>query len=144
METVTKTKWIIDTAHSEIGFKVKHLMITNVKGSFREYESSIVTTGDDFTTAEIHGEPIHFVECNIDPNRFFYYIFYMLKGYIFHIRKFFRHGTQYTIIAVSFHREEAHKIFISGRNDQLVITKFPGEICISYKKFIFIGATFKF
>ena len=54
METVTKTKWIIDTAHSEIGFKVKHLMITNVKGSFREYESSIVTTGDDFTTAEIH------------------------------------------------------------------------------------------
>lgn len=49
----TKTKWIIDPVHSEIGFKVKHLMITNVKGFFKEFEASIYTTGDDFMTAEI-------------------------------------------------------------------------------------------
>jgi polyisoprenoid-binding protein YceI len=48
-----KTKWIIDPIHSEIGFKVKHLMITNVKGFFKEFEASIFTTGDDFMTAEI-------------------------------------------------------------------------------------------
>ncbi len=48
-----KTKWIIDPIHSEIGFKVKHLMITNVKGFFKEFEASIYTTGDDFMTAEI-------------------------------------------------------------------------------------------
>lgn len=52
-ETLTKTKWGIDPAHSELGFKVKHLMITNVKGVFREYEANIYTNGDDFSTAEI-------------------------------------------------------------------------------------------
>jgi polyisoprenoid-binding protein YceI len=49
----TKTKWEIDGSHSEIAFKVKHLMMINVKGMFTEFNSSIYTTGDDFTTAEI-------------------------------------------------------------------------------------------
>ena len=49
----TKTKWVIDPAHTEIAFKVKHLMITNIKGVFKEYEASIYTTGDDFMTAEV-------------------------------------------------------------------------------------------
>jgi polyisoprenoid-binding protein YceI len=49
----TKTKWIIDPAHSEIAFKVKHLMIVNVKGIFQEYNASIYTTGEDFLTAEV-------------------------------------------------------------------------------------------
>ena len=56
METTavaTKTKWGIDPAHSEIGFKVKHLMITNVRGEFKEFDGSIYTTGEDFMTAEI-------------------------------------------------------------------------------------------
>src|SRR5579872_1414568 len=55
METTEKIKkkWGIDPMHSEIGFKVKHLMFTNVRGSFKEYEANIVTTGDDFMTAEI-------------------------------------------------------------------------------------------
>ena len=49
----TKTKWEIDHAHSEIAFKVKHLMIVNVKGVFTEYNASIYTTGQDFMTAEV-------------------------------------------------------------------------------------------
>jgi len=55
METTEtgKSKWGIDPSHSEIGFKVKHLMIANVRGSFKEFESSIYTTGNDFMTAEI-------------------------------------------------------------------------------------------
>jgi polyisoprenoid-binding protein YceI len=48
-----KTKWIIDPAHSDVGFKVKHLMITNIKGNFTEYDASIYTTNDDFMTAEV-------------------------------------------------------------------------------------------
>jgi len=52
-ETLIKTKWVIDPAHSEFGFKVKHLMITNVKGVFRDFQTNIYTSGDDFTTAEI-------------------------------------------------------------------------------------------
>ncbi|MEO5908082.1 MAG: YceI family protein [Ginsengibacter sp.] len=49
----TKTKWEIDQAHTEIAFKVKHLMIVNVKGVFTEYGASIYTTGTDFLTTEI-------------------------------------------------------------------------------------------
>lgn len=52
MET-TKTKWVIDPVHSEIAFKVKHLMISNVKGIFREFDASVTTDGDDFSTAAI-------------------------------------------------------------------------------------------
>lgn len=48
-----KTTWIIDASHSEIAFKVKHLMISNVKGSFSEFSGQLVTDGDDFTTSEI-------------------------------------------------------------------------------------------
>ncbi len=49
----TKTKWVVDPAHSEVGFKVKHLMITNIKGNFTEYDASIYTTGNDFLSAEV-------------------------------------------------------------------------------------------
>ncbi len=49
----TQVKWTIDKAHSEVSFKVKHLMITNVKGIFRDFDASIYTTDEDFLTAEI-------------------------------------------------------------------------------------------
>jgi polyisoprenoid-binding protein YceI len=47
------TKWSIDQAHSEITFKVKHLMIAHVKGSFKTFDASIYTEAKDFTTADI-------------------------------------------------------------------------------------------
>ena len=50
MET---TKWTIDPSHSEIQFKVKHMMITTVTGSFKEFSSEVETQGDDFATARI-------------------------------------------------------------------------------------------
>ncbi len=53
METTIKEKWVIDTTHSEIEFKVKHLMVSNVKGKFREFDASIYTTGNDFMSVEI-------------------------------------------------------------------------------------------
>lgn len=46
-------KWSIDQAHTEIGFKVRHLMISNVKGIFKIFDGSIYTTGKDFTKVEI-------------------------------------------------------------------------------------------
>jgi polyisoprenoid-binding protein YceI len=55
METITekKTTWKLDPAHSEIGFKVKHMMITNVSGSFEKFDAHVETTGVDFITAKI-------------------------------------------------------------------------------------------
>ncbi len=47
----TKTKWVIDPAHSEIQFKIKHLMISTVTGQFNKFEGTIETEDDDFATA---------------------------------------------------------------------------------------------
>src|SRR6478672_9466365 len=44
--------WKIDPAHSEIQFKVKHLMITTVTGYFRTFNLEVETETDDFTTAK--------------------------------------------------------------------------------------------
>jgi polyisoprenoid-binding protein YceI len=48
-----KTKWKGDISHSELGFKIKHLMITNVSGSFKNFDIDVETQGDDFSTAKI-------------------------------------------------------------------------------------------
>ena len=53
MENQAKTKWGIDPTHSEIAFKVKHLMITNVKGVFKEFGANIYTTGEELMTSQI-------------------------------------------------------------------------------------------
>jgi polyisoprenoid-binding protein YceI len=47
------TKWVIDPNHSEIQFKVKHLMITTVTGYFREFSASAESVGEDFSNATI-------------------------------------------------------------------------------------------
>jgi polyisoprenoid-binding protein YceI len=47
------TKWILDPAHSELLFKVKHMMITNVKGEFREFKAELSSNGMDFNPASI-------------------------------------------------------------------------------------------
>jgi polyisoprenoid-binding protein YceI len=54
VEALTKTKWGIDSVHSEISFKVKHLMITNVKGVFKEIDGDIYSTNEKLMTADIN------------------------------------------------------------------------------------------
>lgn len=57
--TATTTKWAIDPSHSEIQFKVKHLMITTVTGSFKEFNADVELSfdegsgGDDLTNAQV-------------------------------------------------------------------------------------------
>ena len=50
---MSTTKWIIDPTHSEIGFKVKHMMFTNVSGKFDRYEAAIITDNENFKNAEV-------------------------------------------------------------------------------------------
>jgi len=47
MET-KKTTWAIDPFHTEIQFKVKHLVISTVTGKFEKFEGSVNTNGDKF------------------------------------------------------------------------------------------------
>ncbi|MDN3686957.1 YceI family protein [Cyclobacterium jeungdonense] len=51
---MSTTKWIIDPTHSEVSFKVKHLVISTVTGYFREFEGAAETESDDFSNATIH------------------------------------------------------------------------------------------
>ncbi|MEY8779399.1 YceI family protein [Allomuricauda sp. XS_ASV26] len=51
METAVKTNWNIDNAHSEIAFKVKHMMISTVTGYFEDYSASVETENEDFKGA---------------------------------------------------------------------------------------------
>lgn len=48
------TKWVLDPTHSEILFKVKHLMITNVKGEFRKITGEVISNGTDFSQASVN------------------------------------------------------------------------------------------
>lgn len=50
------TKWVSDPTHSEIQFKVKHLMITTVTGYFRQFSVLAQTEGNDFSAANIEFE----------------------------------------------------------------------------------------
>ncbi len=47
------TTWNLDSAHSEVTFKVKHLVISTVSGQFKSFSSTVSTEGDDFSTAKI-------------------------------------------------------------------------------------------
>ena len=48
------TNWVVDPLHSEVQFKVKHLVISTVTGTFRNFEGGATTVQDDFNNAEIH------------------------------------------------------------------------------------------
>src|SRR5690606_8315775 len=52
-KTAAKTKWSLDPSHSEVGFKVRHMMITNVSGAFKKFDAEVETEGNDFSTAVI-------------------------------------------------------------------------------------------
>jgi len=47
------TKWVIDPMHSEIQFKVKHLVISTVSGFFKSFEGSLETEKEDFEDSSI-------------------------------------------------------------------------------------------
>jgi polyisoprenoid-binding protein YceI len=50
----TQTKWVLDPAHSEISFKVKHLVVTTLTGKFGSFEGAVESANDDFSNASIN------------------------------------------------------------------------------------------
>lgn len=59
------SKWTVDPTHSEVQFKVKHLMITNVTGNFAEFNATATTEGEDFSTAQLEfSAPIESISTN--------------------------------------------------------------------------------
>jgi polyisoprenoid-binding protein YceI len=56
----TAATWTIDPDHSNIGFKVKHLMVSNVKGNFEKHNGTVDINDKDITKSK--------VEVTIDTN----------------------------------------------------------------------------
>ena len=50
----TLTTWVIDPLHSEVQFKIKHLVISTVTGSFNNFEGRAITEGEGFANAKVH------------------------------------------------------------------------------------------
>ena len=48
--------WKIDAVHTDVKFKVKHMLVSNVTGQFNKFDGTIETSSDDFTDAKINFE----------------------------------------------------------------------------------------
>ena len=48
------SKWLVDPSHSEVHFKIKHLVISTVSGSFKKFEGYLKSSKEDFTDAKIN------------------------------------------------------------------------------------------
>lgn len=53
MKEQTKTSWKIDAGHSEVQFKVKHLAIANISGTFNKFEGTVQSYNDTFEDAQV-------------------------------------------------------------------------------------------
>lgn len=51
--TMATTKWVLDPTHSEVQFKIKHLVISTVTGSFKTFAGTVQTDGDSFENAQV-------------------------------------------------------------------------------------------
>lgn len=49
-----RNKWVLEPAHSELGFKIKHLMISHVTGFFKDFTATVDMEGHDFGTAKVN------------------------------------------------------------------------------------------
>jgi len=50
------TKWTLDPTHSELQFKVKHLMITTITGNLKSFTAELDAEGDEFENSKISFE----------------------------------------------------------------------------------------
>ncbi|MCR4417220.1 MAG: YceI family protein [Ignavibacteria bacterium] len=52
-QSKNESVWVVDKAHSKIGFSVTHLLISEVEGHFKDFDLKVVSTKDDFVDAKI-------------------------------------------------------------------------------------------
>lgn len=65
-DTAVKTTWNVDPMHSEVQFKVRHLVISTVTGTFNNFSGSMTSDGDDFNGAEVNFEiDVNSIDTNV-------------------------------------------------------------------------------
>lgn len=48
--------WVVDSTHSHVGFSVKHMMVTTVRGTFKTYSGTLQLDTDNFANSKFEGE----------------------------------------------------------------------------------------
>lgn len=48
--------WVVDNAHTHVGFSVRHMMVTTVRGQFKSYTGTLTLDTQDFTKSRFEGE----------------------------------------------------------------------------------------
>jgi polyisoprenoid-binding protein YceI len=48
--------WVIDTNHSHVGFSVRHMMVSTVRGQFKKYSGTLNLNVEDFAKSSFEGE----------------------------------------------------------------------------------------
>ena len=101
---MSTTKWVLDPAHSELYFKVKHLMITNVKGSFASFSATI--DGEDFEKSKIAVtiDAASISTNNKDRDA------HLKSGDFFDTEKY----PEITFVSISFDKEEDDEYILNG------------------------------
>ena len=51
--TTGTTTYVIDAAHSQVGFAVKHMMFSTVRGNFRGFEGTVVIDNDNPANSKV-------------------------------------------------------------------------------------------
>jgi polyisoprenoid-binding protein YceI len=51
---MAQTTWNLDKNHSKVGFSIPHMAVSEVDGTFRDFEGTVVTKSDDFNGAEVN------------------------------------------------------------------------------------------
>lgn len=66
---VENTKWVVDPSHTEVSFRVRHLMISNVTGYFRKFDGELTSSSDNLENASVLFEiDVNSIDTN-DGNR---------------------------------------------------------------------------
>ena len=60
--------WVIDPAHSEVGFSIRHLMISKVKGKFEKFQATFVTPANPLEASVTASAEVASISTG-DPNR---------------------------------------------------------------------------
>lgn len=48
-----QTTWVVDKAHTTIGFSVSHMVISETEGGFKDFDAKVISTSDDFAGSEV-------------------------------------------------------------------------------------------
>ena len=96
----------IDPTHSEIAFKVKHLMITNVSGNFSKFDATMESDAPDFSDAKISFEAdVESISTNNEQRDT-----HLKSADFFHAEQF----PKITFQSTSFEKEEDNKYKMKG------------------------------